>query len=194
MRLDGFIKKLAGLCLIAALFYAATMLVGDDKEAKKAAPSAPSPAVSEEEKAGNTLVSVEGFRMVDSDFNRIKMEVSARKAELVNRRFRQFRLAIGNVVELEKPDIRVHDDSGGKTVITSAKATLDPAKKEILFVDGCTVSAPDGTRLTSDAAAWKYSRGFLEVRGEYVITRAGRETRGRNSYIDLGLNKFKAIL
>ena len=190
LRRNGLVKTLAVLFFLAVLFYALTIYWGD--KVKKQEPSAPVP--SEEQREGNTLVSVEGFRLVDSDFSRIKMDISAKKAELIKRRFRHFRLAIGNVIEMEKPVVKVYDDSGGRTVITGEKATLDPAKKVVLFIDGCKVDTPDGTRLKAGVLAWKYSRGFIEVRGDYLLTKDGTETAGRNGYLDLKLGKIKSVL
>jgi len=191
VRLNGFYKLLAVACLIAALFYAATMLVGDDKADKTAVQ--PASHLTEEEKEGNTLVSIEGFRLLDNDFGKIRMEVAAKRAQLVNRRFRQFRLAIGNVVEMERPEIKINNDSGGKTVITSERATLDPVKKAVLFEGGCVVTTP-GSRLRAESLAWKYSRGVIMVRGDYVLTKDGRDTGGRDISMDLGLGRIRNVL
>jgi len=181
MRPVKIIKTVLIIVLLAVVAFVADYLLES--------PDATIPAgqTAQAVRDGNAHVSIEGFRLIDQDFKKIRMEVTASRASLVNRRFRYFRLALGNVVEMERPVVKIYDDAGGQTTITSEKATLDPAKKEVLFNGSCVVEAPDKARLTSDSVGWRYARGYLEVKGEYLLLRTGNETRGQNSLMDLGL-------
>jgi len=139
----------------------------------------------------NSSVSIEGFKLIDQEFDKTRMTVTARRAALTTRRIHRFyRLAIGNVVEMDAPSFVIADEKGGTTSITSTSAIVDPAKKEVFFTGGCVIKAPDGSELSSDTVQWKYAKGRLELKDGYTLKKGGHEKKGERFSADLRLNKL----
>jgi len=137
----------------------------------------------------NTIASMEGFKLIDQEFDRAKITITARRAALTTRRIHQFyRLAIGNVVEMDGPSFVMADPDGGQTAITGNKAVVDPAKKEVVFEGGCLVMAPDGAELRSELIVWKYARGYLDLKNGYTLKKGGHEYKGDRLTANLRLS------
>jgi len=142
----------------------------------------------------NSIVTIEGFRYRDQEFDHARIEVTAKKASLVKRRFRYFRTALGRVVEMEGPVFSVRDKDNGIIKISSRTAVVDHAKKEVFFSGDCKIITPDGHELSSENIEWEYAKGYVKLIGEYTLKKNGKETRGKDVYVDIGLGEFKRIM
>lgn len=183
MRKSVFIIILA--CTLFALTLSISSCTRSDEKPEarpEASPAMDNPA---------DKVSIKGFRFLSQELGGTNIKVNAKKAVLTERHFRQFRLALGNVVELDAPSVEVTGDSG-ITKITSRNAVFDPARKLAIFTgDACVETS--ARKLTAGVIGWRYRNGNFEVRAPYILTAKGGRTEGtQNAVFGPGLKRLEA--
>ncbi len=129
---------------------------------------------------------IEGLDFVDLDLDTVRLRVKAEKAQLVNRQYGFFRLALGKVLELDKPDFEIFNE-GGKIEIKAVGALVDPEKKSVTFQGEVEVLGADSGNISADRLIWEYSRSRIEIKGGYALKRAGKSVKIMDTDLELDL-------
>ena len=119
--------------------------------------------------------------------------VSGKKLQTANPKIGIFRIGIGKVIELEKPEITFYEDNlpisiaGSKTGVVNSLNTLN---KGIIFYGNVTLITEDKRTLTCNKLEWNNGRKYLLAEGNCILKAEGETIKADIIKSDIVLNDF----
>lgn len=150
----------------------------------------PQPFSAQDVSASKPLIS--GFSLTEYDSGNKAFTINAEKMFLRKKKVRPFgfRVALGKSAQMDDVEIIFYKDNQAVSNLASQKATIDIAKKDIIFDGKPIMMTQDKRMLGADKITWNNSTKQLFAQGRCFLAAEGKIYNGKTINSDVELKNF----